>query len=380
MTAKKIPSSRPKPRTGLPAEAKRFLRDLAVTHKKSTVKGYTATLNAFYTWMKTRKISLRNIKRDHITEWFSKLAADGLGAGSRAARTIHLRIYLLWLSEEGLLPHHPFALVRSRDIPKLPQYLPKPLPPEVDTALTARLEKSENRHRTALLLMRKTGIRIGELRALPQHCIVTGADNRRFLKVPLGKLDNERLVPLDDAAVLLVQRLQQKNAHLDKQFLLENDVGRIPCYHTFAKTLSFAARGLPLDAKITTHRLRHTFATELLNAGMSVLALMKILGHRSYRMTLRYAAVTPKTIADDYFTAISHIQDSYAAPRPAFQPSNTDPIQLLQDLIRILVAASKQHPSNAHTLDLIIKRTRRLHSDISNWTTSLQARLSFRTF
>lgn len=371
MTARKARSSRNKFHDVLPDEANRFLRELAVTRKRGTVSGYRGTLYAFYAWMKKRQISLHKIERKHITDWFSELAKSQKSASCRAAKTIHLRIYFHWLTEEGLLHERFSLLVRTKDIPRLPQYLPRPLPPAVDRALTARFKNSENLHHMGLLLMRKTGIRIGELLALPQNCIVTNSENRRFLKVPLGKLNNERLVPLDDAAALLVQRLQQKNLRQNKQFLLERRDHRPPSYDGLSGALRRSASDLDLDAKITTHRLRHTFATELLNAGMSILALMKILGHRSYRMTLRYAAVTQQTVADDYFKAFNRIQEKYAPPVPTFQLSAPDSISLLQDLIRLLAADAQKYPSQADTLSRFIKRTRRLLSDISNWQATL---------
>jgi len=47
------------------------------------------------------------------------------------------------------------------------------------------------------------------------------------------------------------------------------------------------AEDLPLPEPLTTHRLRHTFATSLMNGGMSLVGIMKLLDHRDYRMTLR---------------------------------------------------------------------------------------------
>ena len=56
------------------------------------------------------------------------------------------------------------------------------------------------------------------------------------------------------------------------------------------------------------HCLRHTFATELLNAGMSLPCLQQLLGHRSIEMTLRYARLTDKTREQEYFKAMALIE------------------------------------------------------------------------
>jgi site-specific recombinase XerD len=59
---------------------------------------------------------------------------------------------------------------------------------------------------------------------------------------------------------------------------------------------SLADRGLDIPGPVVSHRLRHTYATELLNAGQSIIAVMKLLGHRSLRMTMRYAAITHRPV------------------------------------------------------------------------------------
>jgi hypothetical protein len=76
------------------------------------------------------------------------------------------------------------------------------------------------------------------------------------------------------------------------------------------------ARALPDPARITSHRLRHTFATELLSGGMSLVGVMRLLGHQDIRMTLRYAAATPEIIAGEYQNALDKLATKYRLPRP----------------------------------------------------------------
>jgi hypothetical protein len=62
------------------------------------------------------------------------------------------------------------------------------------------------------------------------------------------------------------------------------------------------------DKGYTLHALRHTFATELLNAGMRLECLQVLLGHRSIEETRRYARLTDKTREEEYFKAMSKIE------------------------------------------------------------------------
>jgi hypothetical protein len=100
--------------------------------------------------------------------------------------------------------------------------------------------------------------------------------------------------------------------------------------------LDAVGRDLPDPARITSHRLRHTYATELLSAGMSLVGVMRLLGHRDYRMTLRYAAITPETIGDEYQKALAQLATKYRIPPPTPSPPEgaNDPDPLLERLAR----------------------------------------------
>jgi site-specific recombinase XerD len=303
-----------------------------------------------------------------MTQWIQYLNENKRSASVRAARIVHIRIYFYWLNEQGILDTAFNRLIRPTDIPKLPEYLPRPLPPDTDRELMARLENSNCMYQQGLLLMRRTGIRVGELISLEQNCIRVDPNGNAFLKVPLGKLDNERLVPLDDKALRILKKLQEQDPSDGKIYLLEqNTKKRKTHYGLYAKALKLAANELETDGKITTHRLRHTFATTLLNGGMSLVGLMKLMGHRSYRMTLRYAAVTGETINKEYFKALDKIQTKYDTPTQYDVPlSKTDPVQMLSDVIRCIqnrITSDTNKPQLARPL---IKRIQRIQAALIN--------------
>ncbi|NKB15938.1 MAG: site-specific integrase [Sphingomonadales bacterium] len=180
----------------LPALAHTFLASLVPTFRPATVHCYTFSLRKLYGWLAIRHLKLEQLTRPHIEQWFRWLHDAGLHPSSRHHVLVESRAYLRWLAERQALRTSPDELIRKSDFPKLPQRLPRPLNAEADLELQRRLAASSDPIAWALLLLRRTGIRIGELRDLEYHC-VRFDERRPLLKVPLGKLNNERLVPLD---------------------------------------------------------------------------------------------------------------------------------------------------------------------------------------
>ena len=134
--------------------------------------------------------------------------------------------------------------------------------------------------------------------------------------VPLGKLANERLVPVDDETVELIGRLRS-TGKTDRRWLLETPRGNRTDPVRYRAALREAGEGLSTDGPLVTHRLRHSYATSLLSAGMSLVGVMRLLGHRDYRMTLRYAAITQETVTREYVKALAKIEHRYQPTTPA---------------------------------------------------------------
>jgi integrase len=198
-------------------------------------------------------------------------------------------------------------------VPRLPRALPRYLPPDADRRLTRELERSPNRLRAdALLLMRATGLRIGELVDLELDCVHEVPGQGAWLKVPLGKLDTERMVPLDDETVAIVDRIVANRSpgcplHHPRsgrlvEFLLTHQGRRISVY-TLRDELAYVAKAAGLGV-ITPHQLRHTYATALVNAGVSLQVLMQLLGHSTAEMSLRYGRLFDATVRADYERAL----------------------------------------------------------------------------
>ena len=290
----------------LPKTALNFIEAIKPMLKASTLKNYLCHLRHFHAWLASKNLALCKIDRTQMEQWLKAICDGRLNVESRRTRIIRIRRYLIWLSDKEMIIADPDNLLRTSDLPKLPSRLPRPFSPEADRQIQERFAASSSIYCQALLLMRHTGIRIGELARLEYQCLENDHNGNAFLKVPLGKLDNERLVPLAPETRRLLEKIQQqtfKNA----PYLLTPQHARstLECY--LKKALKKATEGLDIPGPVVSHRLRHTYATQLLNAGMSLVSIMKLLGHRSFRMTLIYAAITQETVVKDYHIALKKI-------------------------------------------------------------------------
>lgn len=346
----------------LPALAHAFLASLAPTLAPATVHCYTFSLRKLHGWLEPRGLAPEHLTRPQLERWLRWLHAQQLHPSSRLQVLVESRTYLRWLSERRRMRTAADELIRKSDFPRLPRRLPRPLSAEADRELQRRLGASELPTAWALLLMRRTGLRIGELRDLEYHC-VRAERHRPLLKVPLGKLRTERLVPLDATALALVRKLQMTEP-LPRAWLVPGAAGARAPYGRIRRTLTLHCRELPEPSHITCHRLRHTFATELLSAGMSLVGLMRLLGHRDYHMTLRYAAITPELVDDEYSKALAQLATKYQLPA---QLSLPDEVMGADDLLDQLSRWLRKHVSTAQQVRPLLKRIERLRRDIRSF-------------
>lgn len=235
-------------------------------------------------------------------------------------------------------------LVFEADIPRQPDTLPRALPPDIDAALMNAVAGLDDVFaRVAITVLRHTGIRIGELLDLEIGHLVDFGPNGTWLRVPLGKLHNERAVPVDDHALealdeWLGQRQMQRarpharDGHLaDFVFVAKGRrLGTTRVQRGFRDAVTaaglFGPDGQPL--KVTAHQMRHTWATELANAGMSIQALMTLLGHRSPEMTIRYARLASPALKTAYDQAAGRVARRIPVA-PAGKPAVPDRVEWL---------------------------------------------------
>jgi site-specific recombinase XerD len=353
------------PKRRLPPLAEQFVTSL-VSLKASTCETYRVTMSTFHDWLEKNDLPLVQLQRRELIQWSQQMNDHGLSPVTRKNRMIQVRCYLRWLRESGALSADPEQLVRFEDIPRCPDYLPRPLPLEADRQLQQRLAQADCRYQQGLLLMRYTGLRIGELVSLERNCVHTDHKGNRFLKVPLGKLDNERFVPLDDTTLQLITKIRRRGCRRGR-WLLMSLTGKKTRYNQYHRALRKACSDLDLPDRMTTHRLRHTYATALLNGGMSLVGVMRLLGHRNIQMTLRYAAITQETVVKEYYEALAQIAKKYALTQKTTATDAFDPMKALSDIARWLKKNRGQNPADKKVTQALIKRAKRLQTAIQDW-------------
>jgi site-specific recombinase XerD len=218
------------------------------------------------------------------------------------------------------------GLILGQDFPPQDLYLPKPLSPENDRLLDQQLCQTDDLHSHALRLLRATGMRIGECLRLQTDCLHhlsanPEQDDQWALHVPLGKLHSERWVPTDDHIRQIVTRILELRGTApfpqpasSSDWLLREPDGRRVSYQRMWKALAEAAQRANCSAPVRPHQLRHTFATEMLRAGVSLPALKELLGHRDIRMTMVYVQVTQNDLQRQYHLARQAISRLHVMP------------------------------------------------------------------
>jgi integrase len=318
----------------LAARFEDYTSAISGTHESSTMEGIAIRLAHFGRHLAAVDPGLNTLagldRQRHIETYLAATAVatalrggQPIGAGEQRNRIITLGRFLADIAEWEWPDAPARRLVFTRDIPKLPRALPRYLPADADRLIGEALEASPNRlFADALLLARATGVRIGELRDLELDCVHEVPGTGAWLKVPLGKLDSERMVPLDDDAVALIDRIaatrspgrpvKHPRTGRPADFLLTH-FGKRVSDQALRDELARAcqAAGLP---KATPHQLRHTWATALVNAGCSLQALMAMLGHVSAAMSLRYARLFDSTVRAEYERALAQAKTMLTVP------------------------------------------------------------------
>jgi len=176
------------------------------------------------------------------------------------------------------------------------------------------------------LLQRLTGMRLEECVDLAPDGLRHLGDNRWSLHVPHGKPRRERRVPVDDQVRVAIKRLtflRTLPPAADPQFLVPRPNGRDALPASLRKMLCDAAAQVGIGAHLVPHQLRHTYATTMLRAGVSLPALMKLRGHHNANMTLLYVEVTQQDLPREYRAA--RRQPRHRMPIPPALPHDTLP-------------------------------------------------------
>jgi site-specific recombinase XerD len=297
----------------------RYLQRLAAFQAASSVDVAENSLRQFADWMITDAglDSVAEVRRDDIEDFKVWLASKPHPRGGTiSAETHRQRLRMVRAFFERIIEWDwPDAPARNPvingDIPKKPEPLPRFLDDQ-DAAklMTAARAATDPRDRLVVELLARTGMRAGELAGLEADAVVQIGGNH-WLRIPLGKLRNDRFVPLHPQLVTLLADWTAANLeHIREHHRLVADHRGPLNRHTISRIIHRVGRAAGVDG-VHPHRLRHTLATQAINRGMRLEAIAALLGHKKMEMTLIYARIANRVVADEYAAVSAKIDALY---------------------------------------------------------------------
>jgi integrase/recombinase XerD len=233
-----------------------------------------------------------------------------LSAATRRRRYSTLCTFYRWLLRHAIIELNPME--RMSAIEQVERE-PRPLKPETVTKILQAIPASNLRDRTLFTLLYETGIRVGEALSLLATEVDLSTDDEK-IRV-FGKGQRERTVMLTAApeSIRLLRR-HLKQSHISSGSVFRGDPryggSSLPLeysvvHHAWQKYCQRAG------VEATIHQLRHSRASQLLQAGVPITTVRKQLGHRNIQSTLLYAEVDQATIKED----LQHYQRRKGRPR-----------------------------------------------------------------
>jgi site-specific recombinase XerD len=301
----------------------RYLQQIACVLRPGSVGGADLALRSFTAFLAEtapQVTSIADVVRRHVEDYKPWLAArpgqnkPRVTSATIAHRLGTLRMFFVRIDEWGW-PEAPARVpMFNGDLPRLDHPLPKAL----DDAATARLLRAAQSDRKLLVrvtveVLLRTGLRVGEFTGLRADAVVQiGAGP--WLHVPVGKLHDDRYLPLHPNLVMLIDEYRARYVPPNHPLLLPRPNGTALDRHAVTRMINRAGKAAGLG-HIHPHQLRHTLATQAINRGMSLEAIAAMLGHRSMDMTLRYAKIANRTVADEYFAVTDKVDALYGQPQ-----------------------------------------------------------------
>ena len=315
------------------ATMRRYLDQLAVSLRASSVTCIETTLRqvAGHLITTSQVVTVAGIDRTHIEAYKTWLAGRGgyrkntqISKTTIGMRMCHLGAFFRRIIEWDYPDAPGRPPVYASDVP----IKDKPLPKFLDDAangkfMAAARQLTDEFGRLAIEILARTGMRKGELLGLTTDAVVQ-IGSAYWLRIPIGKLHNDRYVPLHPQLKTMIDQWLSTRPDWQNSPLLFTDRGRpIPgtrVDHAIKTAATAAGIG-----HVHAHQLRHTLATQAINRGMSLEAISALLGHKTMTMTLVYARIADKTVADQYFSVTEKVQALYQQQKPAVLPAADEP-------------------------------------------------------
>lgn len=281
-----------------------FLEFLKYTkgHAVTTCYGYNSDLNSWITWLTEEKLDWRKCKPVDVEHFVSYLSKKDVGSHAVARKISCLSTFYKWAKRREYVQDDPIYLI---DKPKLPRRIPVWLEQEEQDSFKCAIRNYDDipetifgrskvssvkiRQRYELLfeLIQKSGLRISEALSLKVSDIRVVDGMAQSVRV-IGKGDKERQVPLPEGfkrelALALVEKSR------DEYLFAKKPGGKPVGQHAARAYLKKLTEKAGINKKVTPHKLRHTYATRLLEKDVQLIDIQALLGHESISTTQIYA-------------------------------------------------------------------------------------------
>jgi len=271
----------------------------------NTIAAYTHDLRKFQAYAEKQKLAPEDVERGHLIEYFSSLYREHLDSKSVARHLVSLRNVFRFAQIEGILTTDPTLNLES---PKLRKSLPSYLRVDEVDRLLAQPDSSTPqglRDRAIIEVLYSTGLRVSELVGLR----ASDLDMRMGCLRCIGKGDKERLVPIGRKALASVQQYLE----VGRPALLKNRGGAPATPYLFInrsanpmnrigvwRVLTACGRRAGIRSPLSPHKLRHSFATHLLERGADLRSVQLMLGHADISTTQIYTHVVEERLKQIY--------------------------------------------------------------------------------
>jgi integrase/recombinase XerC len=287
-----------------------FLRELADGRQLSThtVAAYRRDLSELAdfldTYFQTDDWPWSRVDRNALRRFLGKLAQQQLSRRTIARRLSAVRTFFKFLHREDLVQANPARTVRSPKIEKtLPQWLSRGDAEKVFSVAENRAAEGGMRGLRDLAIIElfySTGMRLSELHGLDMDDVDVISEQ---VKVR-GKGRKERIIPLGSTAITAIRRYELRRADVmgrgDRGAVFINQNGKRLSRRQIQEIVRKAVESGAVEAGMSPHALRHSFATHLLDAGADLLAVKELLGHASLSTTSIYTHTSKERLKKVY--------------------------------------------------------------------------------
>jgi len=269
----------------------------------TTIVQYYNAIKRLMLFLKPLNIKrVEMISRDNLGAFIEYLQDSHLKPSTINSYLTNLYVVFGFLTEQDVISSD---LMRYKFRLRMPDELPKAIDPNDIRQLISAVNTA--REHALILILLRTGMRIGELLATKIKDI--NLSERKIEISQASKNYEGRIVFLsDDACEAIKTWLLKGLPGKDYIFYGNNNRERLSYSRARQLFIECTKKADLFHKGYTLHCLRHTFASELLNAGMRLECLQVLLGHRNIEVTRRYARLTDNTRKKEYFRAIEIIE------------------------------------------------------------------------